>query len=70
MKCLLEAPHSSGSQNTKKKGRSKKAVVQDIRLVGRLVVSKSSVNPGSILVDQQQVDLAHALGFSLYLHVL
>jgi hypothetical protein len=44
--------------------------LRDIRLVGRLFVSKASVKAGSSIIDQQQVDAAHSLGYSLYLHVL
>ena len=44
--------------------------LRDIRLVGRLFVSKSAIKAGSSVIDQQQVDAAHSLGYSLYLHVL
>lgn len=42
---------------------------RDIRLVGRLFVSKASAHEGAS-VDQMQVDKAEGLGFSLYLHTL
>ena len=69
MKTLVEANVS---------GHQAKQYLQDIRLVGRLFVSKAAfsaddskaiVKAGPVF-DKLQVDMANAQGFSLYMHVL
>ena len=59
---------------SKSMGHQAKQYLQDIRLVGRLFVSKATFNAydskAKAVFDKQQVDMAYAEGFRIYLHVL
>jgi hypothetical protein len=52
------------------KGASVPLTSRDIRLVGRLFVSKAANGRVKSSVDEIQHDKANQLGFSLYLHVI